>query len=342
VLEVTDLTVHLETFRGQVHAVDGVSLVVHRGEAVALVGESGCGKTMTAMTILRLAPSPPARVLGGSVILSDDSDTVMLSESELRRRRGSAAGMMFQDPSTYLNTLIRIGDQIAESLRLRNRPAGPEAVNAVLSSVGLEDSSIRRRYPHELSGGMRQRALLAVAVACEPELLIADEPTTALDVTIQAQVMRLLAELRESGMGILLITHDLPVVAGFCERVYVMYAGQIVEEADVLTIFEEPRHPYTRGLVAASRSLSGDADELKTIEGVVPDLRSPAPGCRFAPRCEFARALCHSTDPPVQTYTTSADTDARRLPTGQARCWIGNPRYEASAPAVSAVSELAG
>jgi peptide/nickel transport system ATP-binding protein len=329
VLAIRGLRTYLDTSRGVVHAVDDVSLEVYPGESVALVGESGCGKTMTALSVMRLLPSPPARTVGGSITLADGTDVLALSQKELRKRRGSMIGMMFQDPSAYLNPVSRIGDQIAESLSLHDFPADDKAVAGVLHLVGLPaHTGVARRYPHELSGGMRQRALLGVAIACRPTLLIADEPTTALDVTVQAQILHLLRDLNRSGTAILLITHDFGVVAELCDRVYVMYAGKVVEEGDVYAIMEQPQHPYTQGLLSAARSLDGDGHELRTIEGVVPDLRTPPPGCRFAPRCAFAREIC-ATDPPFHPSGPRGNL---------ALCWRGTAPYEASRDSVPAGS----
>jgi oligopeptide/dipeptide ABC transporter ATP-binding protein len=281
---------------------------------------------MTALSVMRLLPSPPARTINGTITLADGIDVMTLSTRELRRRRGAAIGMMFQDPSAYLNPVIRVGDQVAESLGLHGHQADADAVSAVLKEVGLPaDSGIARRYPHELSGGMRQRALLAVAIACRPSLLIADEPTTALDVTVQAQILNLLRDLNRRGTAILLITHDFGIVAELCDRVYVMYAGRIVEEGDVYSILERPQHPYTQGLLAAAMSLNGMSRELRTIEGVVPDLRNPPPGCRFAPRCAFVREVC-SSEPP---YRRTGE------PASYSLCWRDTESYAGSTPVES-------
>ena len=327
VLEVRELRTVLDTSAGLVRAVDGISLSVGPGEVVGLVGESGCGKSMTALSIMRLIPSPPARIIGGSALLRDGVDMLTLNGEELRRRRGAEIAMMFQDPSAYLNPVMRIGHQIREGMLLHGRPSDDHAVAKLLAAVGLpRDVRIEDRYPHELSGGMQQRALLAVAVACDPALLLADEPTTALDVTVQAHILALLRKLcDESGTAILLITHDFAVVAEVCDRIYVMYAGQIVEEGDVQTIFERPAHPYTRALLAAARALHGTAETLQAIEGTVPDLRNLPSGCRFAPRCPFVRDVC-KRDPP---YMPSNGIEVHL-----ALCWIGTKEYETS-PGIS-------
>jgi oligopeptide/dipeptide ABC transporter ATP-binding protein len=325
-LSVEHLKTYLETSRGRVHAVDDVSLVVRTGESVALVGESGCGKTITALSVMRLLPTPPARIAGGTIRLGDDTDLLQLPEREMRRRRGSAVGMVFQDPSAYLNPIVRVGAQIAESLELHGERADAAAVDAVLDLVGLPPGlGAAARYPHELSGGMRQRALLAVAIACRPQLLIADEPTTALDVTVQAQILTLLRDLNAAGTAILLITHDFGVVAELCDRVYVMYAGRIVEEGDIFSIMERPQHPYTQGLLGAAMSLHGRDRQLRTIEGVVPDLLEPPPGCRFADRCQYVRDLCQ-TPPPYKTPPGANTT---------ALCCRGTADYEASTTAAT-------
>ncbi|MSQ72863.1 MAG: ABC transporter ATP-binding protein [Betaproteobacteria bacterium] len=311
-LEVAGLKTWLATTRGVVHAVDGVDLKVFPGEKVALVGESGCGKTMTARSILRLLPEPPARIVAGQ-ILFQGRDLAQLDERALERIRGAEVSMVFQDPQSYLNPRMRIGDQIGEAIRLHQGPAEVRArVRDALDRVGLPaDDAMRRRYPHELSGGMRQRVLIAIALACRPRLLIADEPTTALDVTLQAQIMDLLRRLcDELDLALLLITHDMGVVAELCDHVYVMYAGQVVEHGDCMSIFESPRHPYTRALLASTLSIE-ERRSLQTIPGTVPDLVDPIPGCRFRPRCASAFAPC-GQDPPMTRFPADA----------AASCWL--------------------
>jgi oligopeptide/dipeptide ABC transporter ATP-binding protein len=313
-LAVRDLVVHLFTDAGVVRAVDGVSLSIAPGEAVALVGESGCGKSMTALSLMRLA-RPPARILGGEVSF-EGNDLLALEEPAMRRLRGGRMAMVFQDPMTFLNPLMRVGDQIAEAVMLHQgkpRRAAREVALAALARVRIPaPASVIDYYPHQLSGGMRQRVLIAMAISSEPALLIADEPTTALDVTVQAQIMRLLRELRrELGSAMLLITHDLGLVAAYCDRVYVMYAGQIVETQDVVGLFRTPRHPYTRALLRSTLGPERRVDGFESIEGQPPSLIAPPAGCRFHPRCGERLARCASEAPPV-----------RRAGESDARCWL--------------------
>ncbi|MBL8345788.1 MAG: ABC transporter ATP-binding protein [Rubrivivax sp.] len=313
-LEVRGLTTEIPTSRGILRAVDGVDLDIHAGEAVALVGESGCGKSMTALSILRLL-RPPARIVAGRVVF-EGADLVRASEREMRRLRGSRIAMVFQDPMTYLNPVQTVGAQVAEVLRVHQRLAGAaaqaEAARA-LDRVRLpQPARTARLYPHQLSGGMRQRVMIAMAIACRPALLIADEPTTALDVTIQAQIMRLLAELRaELGGALLLITHDLGLVAETCERVVVMYAAQVVEAASTTRLFAAPRHPYTRGLLRSTLSITTPQREFRFIGGQPPDLVLPPTGCRFHPRCEQATARCAAVAP--RLHAEEAGGEVERL-----------------------------
>ncbi len=292
-----------------VPAVDGVSFTINEGETLGIVGESGCGKSVTALSILRLIPQPPGKIVEGNVFLrvrrtpmeSSDSfgdvDLLTLSESEMRKVRGNEISMIFQEPMTSLNPVFKVGDQIAEAIRLHQgldksgaRQKSIEALNA----VGIPSPENRvNDYPHQMSGGMRQRVMIAMAIACNPSLLIADEPSTALDVTIQAQILDLMRKLQEDlGMSILLITHDLGVVAEMAHDVAVMYAGLIIESADVMQIFEHPLHPYTQGLLNSIPKLGGDTQRLITIDGVVPDPMHLPPGCRFEPRCKYAVERC--------------------------------------------------
>jgi peptide/nickel transport system ATP-binding protein len=311
-LELKDLKTHLFTSKGVVKAVDGVNIRVGYGEKVGLVGESGCGKSMTARSILRLIPTPPARVVSGNILFKG-RDLVSMKEDQLRQVRGAEIAMVFQDPMSYLNPTHRIGDQIGEAvLQHHGKEHLQEDIDEALNLVGLSPKSgIKKRYQHELSGGMRQRVLMAIALACKPKLLIADEPTTALDVTIQAQILSLLKDLSEKlNMALLLITHDLGIVAELCDRVYVMYAGQIVEEADVFTLFENPSHPYTQGLLEGVLSINEFKPTLKTIGGYVPDLTQLPRGCRFAPRCSHAMPICEE-EPPVFKKGTQLS-----------RCWL--------------------
>src|SRR5262245_33044548 len=303
-LEVRNLKTFFSPRRGEVRSVDDVSFTLELGETLSLVGESGCGKSVTALSIMRLV-SPPGRIVGGEIFF-EGRDLLKLGEAEMRAIRGDDIAMIFQDPMTSLNPVYTVGDQIAEAIRLHRKVSKKEAWNQAIE--GLRDVAIPspetrvRSYPHEMSGGMRQRAMIAMALACDPQLLIADEPTTALDVTIQAQILDLLAELRERRrLAFLLITHDLGVVAETADRVGVMYAGQIVEEASLAVLFKSPRHPYTEGLLrAVPRIGSGNGTRrkrLETIEGVVPNPLDLPPGCRFAPRCRYAEPKC--TDGPI-------------------------------------------
>ena len=299
VLEIRDLAITFRTDRGPLRAVDGISLAVEAGRTLAVVGESGCGKSVTALAAMGLLP-PNAR-LSGSIRLRG-REMATLGPAEWRRRRGREVAMIFQEPMTSLNPAFTAGEQVAEVLRLHEhlgeRAAFDRAV-ALLERVRIPDAARRaRQYPHQLSGGMRQRVMIAMALACRPRLLIADEPTTALDVTVQAQILALLDELkRETGTAVVLITHDLGVVADHADQVAVMYAGRIAEAAPAPEIFARPEHPYTVGLLGAVPSIEGGAGRLASIEGTVPDLRSPPPGCRFAPRCPFAGPDCDAQPP---------------------------------------------
>jgi len=306
-LEVENLQTHFRTPDGIIRAVDGVSFAVERGETVAIVGESGCGKSVTANSILRLIPQPPGKIAGQ--IRFEGADLLALSERAMRTIRGNHISMVFQEPMTSLNPVLTVGRQIAETLRLHQRlgrKAIQERAVEMLNLVGIAEP--RRRageYPHQLSGGMRQRVMIAIALACNPKLLIADEPTTALDVTIQAQILDLMADLKKRvGAAIIIITHDLGVVAEIAERVIVMYAGRKVEEAAVTDLFRTPRHPYTQGLLAAVPKLgSSFADagaKLAEIPGVVPNLKERIAGCLFAGRCTLARDICRRVAPALE------------------------------------------
>lgn len=300
ILEVRRLVTEIRTRRGVVRAVDEVSLTVGRGEIVALVGESGSGKSMTAYSLMQLFPTQAARVAGGQVLF-EGRDLLAARPDELRRIRGGRLAMIFQDPSSFLDPLMTVGNQVAEPLVAHGYPADkiPARVADLLARMGLPDAeSLARRYPFELSGGQRQRVLIAAAIACNPTLLIADEPTTALDVTVQAQIMDLLRSLRdEMGLAIILITHDLGVVAQHADRVYVMYAARLAESNATGDLFRQPRHPYTRGLLRSTLSIEGGSDELYSIPGVVPNLAVPPPGCRFHPRCPLATEVCREQPP---------------------------------------------
>jgi peptide/nickel transport system permease protein len=295
-LSVSDLSVEFVTDAGPVTVVDRVSFGVRPGEVVGLVGESGSGKTVSSLAVMRLVPSPPGRISGGAIAL-DGRDVLAMSMKELRKVRGNEIAMMFQDPMTSLNPAFTIGTQLVDTIRLHHRMSRREArVRAaeLLALTGIPDPDRRLRdYPHQLSGGMRQRALLALALSCEPRLLIADEPTTALDVTVQAQILDLLRSLQARlGMGVLFVTHDLGVVANLCSRVIVMYAGQIVEEAPVDELFARPRHPYTEGLLGAIPQVGEPGERLASIPGVVPTAAEMPSGCRFHPRCPYALPAC--------------------------------------------------
>jgi peptide/nickel transport system ATP-binding protein len=307
-LEISGLKTHFKTDDGMVRAVDGVDLKIERGETVGVVGESGCGKTVTAMTVLKLIAMPPGKIVEGR-ILWKGRDLVPLGASEMQQIRSREIAIVFQEPMTSLNPVYTVGEQIAEVLRrhqdLNRRDAMDRAIEMLrLVHVPAPERRVRD-YPHQLSGGMRQRVMIAMALACSPELLIADEPTTALDVTIQAQILDLLAEMKaEFGMAIMLITHAMGVVAETAQRVAVMYAGRVVEEAPVDELFANPLHPYTQGLIRSIPRLdktSGRRRRLEAISGTVPSLLHPPPGCRFAPRCSFASVACTAAIPPLRT-----------------------------------------
>jgi oligopeptide/dipeptide ABC transporter ATP-binding protein len=301
-LSIRDLEVTFRTSCGPVRAVNGISFDIAAGEMVGLVGESGSGKSVTSRAVMGLLPPRTSR-LAGSIRLGGD-ELVGLSERRYRRVRGERVAMIFQDPLTALNPLYRAGEQVAETLRFHyglSRPAALERTRTLFDDVGLPDpGAIVDRYPHELSGGMRQRVLIAMALACEPELLIADEPTTALDVTIQAQILDLLRDLvRERGMALLLITHDLGVVRDLCERAIVLYAGRIAEVAPVADLFHRPHHPYTAGLAASNPSIASRRTRLPQIPGGPPNPAETPPGCPFSPRCPAAVDACHTDVPPL-------------------------------------------
>ena len=310
-LEVDDLRTYFYTRDGIVRAVDGVSFRVYPGETLAVVGESGCGKSVTSLSILRLIASPPGKIVSGRLMF-EGRDLLGLSEDEMRKVRGDAISMIFQEPMTSLNPVLTIGRQIAEALVLHRGMTQAEALRRaieMLTLVNIPEAARRiEQYPHQLSGGMRQRVMIAMALACNPRLLIADEPTTALDVTIQAQILDLMRGLKEkTGAAIILVTHDLGVVAEMAQRVVVMYAGRKVEEALVDDLFDQPRHPYTRGLLnsiprleAAGASDAGGRPRLAEIPGMVPSLKDEIAGCVFAPRCAHATLRCHGEYPPLE------------------------------------------
>jgi peptide/nickel transport system ATP-binding protein len=311
VIEVKGLRTYLFTRSGIIKAVDDVSFSLRRGETLAVVGESGCGKSMTALSIMRLVPNPPGRIVGGSIAL-EGRDLLQLDEAEMRDIRGNDISMIFQEPMTSLNPVLTIGHQIAEALRLHqelSKHAANEKAVEMLRLVKIPEPAQRaREYPHQLSGGMRQRAMIAMALACNPRVLIADEPTTALDVTIQAQILDLILELQKQlGTALILITHNLGVVAETAQRVIVMYAGKKVEEAEVDALFAQPLHPYTHGLLASIPRLEimagrnyASVERLQEIPGMVPALSNLPPGCTFAPRCAFADDRCRAQFPPYE------------------------------------------
>lgn len=328
VLELRDLVTEIRGRRGAIRVVDDVSLRVGSGEIVGLVGESGCGKSMTAFSVLGLFPTPAAQVTGGEILFRGQ-DLRGLAPSALRLYRGARIGMVFQDPSSFLDPLMPVGQQVAETLISHGQRAGVEArVLELLAQMELPDpAAVARRYPHELSGGQRQRVLIAAALAMRPSLLIADEPTTALDVTVQASILHLLARLRETlGLGILLITHDLGIVAEVCDRVYVMYAGRVVETNDIDGLFRQPRHPYTQGLLRGTLSVEAFSSELFSIPGVVPNPRAFPAGCRFNPRCPIVADLCRVNDPMLMAREHGADACWRALEPVAANAWAaGSP-----------------
>ncbi|MFD1037401.1 ABC transporter ATP-binding protein [Virgibacillus byunsanensis] len=315
-LEIEDLKTYFHGDDGIVKAVDGVTITVNKGETVGVVGESGCGKSVTSLSAMRLLHDTPGEIAGGSIKFEGKS-LLDLSEKEMRQLRGNDMAMIFQEPMTSLNPVYKIGKQLEEAIRLHlkydKKKARQHAVK-MLEMVGLPRAGeIINEYPYQLSGGMRQRVMIAMAMACNPKLLIADEPTTALDVTIQAQILDLMRDLRDkSDTAIMLITHDLGVVAEMCDRVVVMYAGKVVEETDVNTLYENPQHPYTKGLIGSVPKLGQDVEKLDSIRGNVPTPANMPKGCKFAPRCDFAMDVCWKRDPDL------LKTDDNHT----CRCWL--------------------
>jgi peptide/nickel transport system ATP-binding protein len=307
-LEIKGLKTHFKTDDGWLHAVDGVDMTVDAGETLGVVGESGCGKSVTAKTVMKLIDMPPGRIVAGQV-LWQGRDLVPLSAEAMRRIRAKEIAIIFQEPMTSLNPVYTVGEQVAESVRLHEGLSRKDAMDRaveMLRLVRIPTAEQRvRDYPHQFSGGMRQRVMIAIALACNPKLLIADEPTTALDVTIQAQILDLIGELKERlGMAVMLITHAMGVVAETAQRVAVMYAGKVVEEAPVGELFAHPRHPYTQGLIRSIPRIDLAATHkmrLEAIAGTVPKLVAPPEGCRFAPRCKYAMAACTRATPPLRT-----------------------------------------
>ncbi len=307
-LEVNNLRTHFDTLSGPARSVDGVSYTVRAGQTLGVVGESGCGKSVTALSIMRLLATPPARISGA--VRLRGTDLLTLTEREMRQVRGNRISMIFQEPMTSLNPVLTIGRQIAETVQVHQKASRSDALTRAVEMLRIVQIPEPQRriaeYPHQLSGGMRQRVMIALALACNPEVLIADEPTTALDVTIQAQILDLIRGLqKELGMGVVMITHDLGVVAESCDRVVVMYAGRIVEEADVIDLFDRPLHPYTRALMASMPSMNTHSARLKEIPGLVPSPQAPHRGCAFAPRCPLANARCVADVPGLTNHGTN-------------------------------------
>jgi peptide/nickel transport system ATP-binding protein len=316
ILDIQGLRTHFFTDRGEIPAVDGIDLYVGKGEVLAVVGESGCGKSVTSLSVLKLMPQPPGKIVDGSIRFKGD-DLVPYSERRMRAIRGDAIAMIFQEPMTSLNPVFTIGQQMTETIRLHLKISKKQAkLRAIdmLELVGIPRAeAIVNEYPHQLSGGMRQRVMIAMAISCDPELLIADEPTTALDVTIQAQILDLIRRLnKELGTAVMLITHDLGVVAEMCDRVVVMYAGKVIEEGDTRTIFHNPQHPYTKGLILSVPRMDDTRERLYSIPGNVPTLSKDMVGCRFAPRCEYVMDRCRVELPELEAIE----------PGHKCRCWL--------------------
>jgi len=312
-LEIKDLRTYFETENGTVRAVDGVDLIVNEGDTLGVVGESGCGKTVLALSIMRLIPTPPGRIVSGEIIF-DGTDIVRLKEDEMRSLRGKEISMIFQEPMTSLNPVFRVGDQIAEAIRQHlglSREGALEKAVEMLGLVGMPSPKERiRDYPHQMSGGMRQRVMIAMALSCNPRLMLADEPTTALDVTIQAQIIELINKLKgEVGTSVIMITHDLGVIAEAAQNACVMYAGKVVEYCHVVGLFSSPLHPYTVGLMESIPS--GEGGYLKTIRGAVPNLYELPSGCSFQDRCPDVMKICREKEPQL----------AEKSPGHQVRCW---------------------
>jgi peptide/nickel transport system ATP-binding protein len=324
-LEVGNLRTYFRTDAGLARSVDGVSFSIAPGEVLGIVGESGCGKSVMSLSIMRLVPEPPGEIMEGSSIRLRGEDLVRASNARMREIRGNEIAMIFQEPMTSLNPVFTVGEQIAEAIRLHRHKSSAEAraeAIEMLRLVGIPNPEDRAdQYPHQLSGGQRQRVMIAMALCCDPSLLIADEPTTALDVTIQAQILELLAQLRQRlGMAIMLITHDLGVVAEVCDRVAVMYAGEIVEEGSVDVLFREPRHPYTEGLLQAMPRLGKQAERLSVIPGTVPAATAWPVGCRFHTRCPYGWELCVEQHPELQAIAGQGGVVEAHV--HRSRCWL--------------------
>ena len=321
ILEVKNLRVSFHTYAGEVQSVRGASFDLEKGETLAIVGESGCGKTITAKSIMRLIKMPPGEIKEGSEILFEGRDIVKMSDKEIRSVRGGEISMIFQDPMTSLNPTMKIGDQIAESLIIHRGMSKQEALKEalrMLQVVNIPNAEKRlNQYPHEFSGGMRQRAMIAIALACNPKILIADEPTTALDVTIQAQIMDLISDLQKKlGTAVILITHDLGIVANVAHKIQVMYAGKIIEKGNTDEIFYNPKHPYTWALLRSVPKLdTKNKDKLYSLKGTPPDLLNPPVGCPFASRCDYCMKICKEQMP--ETIKISS--------TQEVACWLQHP-----------------
>ncbi|MDQ0350476.1 peptide/nickel transport system ATP-binding protein [Alkalibacillus filiformis] len=325
ILELEDLHTHFFTDSGEIPAVDGVSFKVHKGEVVGVVGESGCGKSVTSLSIMQLVPSPPGKIVSGQINFKGEN-LAQATEKRMRQVRGNEISMIFQEPMTSLDPLYTIGNQLIEAIRMHRKMSKKEAKRKAIDMLNLvgipRPSEVVDEYPHQLSGGMRQRVMIAMAMSCDPEVLIADEPTTALDVTIQAQILDLMRGLnKEHNTGILLITHDLGIVAEMCDRVVVMYAGQVVEEGSVREILKDPKHPYTKGLIRSLPKIHEKEQKLYSIPGTVPKVSMEHVGCRFAPRCEYTFDRCFSDDPELY------ETDVER----RSRCFLYDDNEEQEA-----------
>ena len=324
-LEVKDLKTYFFLEQGVSRALDGISFDIRKGETLGVVGESGCGKSLTALSVMRQVPSPPGRIVGGE-ILFEGEDLLKKSGREMRRIRGAKIAMIFQEPMTSLNPVMTIGKQISETLRIHRKISAQEAKRKAIEMLGLVKIPLPEQryaeYPHQLSGGMRQRVMIAMALACSPDLLICDEPTTALDVTVQAQILKLIDELKRNlHMSVMLITHDLGVISQVADRVIIMYAGSIVEYGNGRDIFSAPLHPYTQALLKSIPKIGDDGrGELYMIRGMVPDLLSPPAGCLFAPRCEYATERCFRQAP-----------ELTERPSGGVRCFRYSPDWEGKA-----------
>ena len=320
-LRVENLRTYFHTRSGVVRAVDDVSFSIRQGETLGIVGESGSGKSVVCYSLLRLIPQPPGRIESGRARFHE-LDLLHCSEKELRAIRGDRISMIFQDPMTSLNPYLRIGDQVTEPLLIHGKASPNEAFDlgvAALREVGIQDAARRMRsYPHEFSGGMRQRVMIAMALITKPELLLADEPTTALDVTVQAQILELIAKMqRDRGTAVIFITHDIGIVSGFCDRVLVMYAGRILESAPTVQLFYEPKHPYNQALQKSLPALHARGEELRTIPGAPPDISQPIRGCPFAPRCEFALEKCVTSEITLREVAPDHATACLRVQLGE-------------------------